>query len=352
MTHFGDSQSEVEGVGPPSLRLGIEGKVCAKCEVYRVCADFAKNRSRPDGLQHWCRECQSTHRKADSRTEEQTKAAQRTNIKRSKEYQKRVELSKTFSLPHRDVIHVQEPFIDIWLRFDNHFGHIDCDTNYLYQYVDYLDDNNHVYQILGGDVVENVLTTPDKIKHLRTQILSPLLQVNYLEDTLKNALVYLKGNHELRSDNIDLSLESFLESRMDANNVQIFSDNNLLYTLVVNDIHYTFMLTHGTGASQKPEYLVDRLLRDQLVPDEVDFLVIGHTHHNSKEIPRDRAVRNGGTIATKRLIGIRAGGFLYNPDYLKYGRESISGNVILRLSAETWNYRVFENLTELKESVL
>ena len=57
-------------------------------------------------------------------------------------------------------------------------------------------------------------------------------------------------------------------------------------------------------------------------------------------------------MATKRMIGIRPGTFLYNPDYLNHGRETIGGNVILRLSANKWNYRLFENLRDLHENDL
>ena len=264
---------------------------------------------------------------------------------------KRLELSKTFGTPLTNHLDTKDPFIDIWLRFDNHYGHQECDVMYLNKYLEWA-ETPYVYQILGGDIIENVPPVASKLPHLFSQVIHPTKQINDITATLDRALCYIIGNHEGRSNRLSQVLTPNLELLLTRKNIPILRANNHIYTLYVNDLQYTFLLSHGHGGSQTPEFILKKMLRDQLVPDAVDFLIVGHTHHNTPEYPVDRAVIGEGFIGTKRLIGIRPGSFLYNPSYLKYGRETLSGNVILRLSTKKWNYRVFDNLTDLQENDL
>jgi predicted phosphodiesterase len=319
-------------------------KTCPKCSLEQPFSSFSKNTKAKDGYQHWCKKCMKEWK-------DQPKVKEGIKEYEQRVYRKRLELAKTFGTPQTAHLETQEPFIDLWLRFDNHYGHMECDVFTLNKYIQW-SKAPHVYQFLGGDVIENVPTTPDKIKHLLTQTIHPLKQISDLRHTLDRALCYLIGNHEGRSGKIDLSLDSGLITMLQSKNIPVLEENNHIYTLNVNQIQYTFLLSHGWGGSQTPEYVIKKMLYDQLVPDQVDFIVVGHTHHNVPEVPRDRAILTNEYIATKRVIGIRPGSFLYNPSYLKYGRETISGNVILRLSTKKWNYRLFENLQALEETDL
>ena len=319
-------------------------KLCPKCNILKPSFAFSKNKSAKDGFQTWCKMCMKEQKSTPKAKEE---AKRYDKIYRSKN----LELAKTFGTPLTNHLGTEDPYIDIWLRFDNHYGHIECDVLGLNKYVEWAKAPN-VYQILGGDIIENVPPLAGKIPHLFSQSIDPAKQLSDILPTLNRSLCYIIGNHEGRSNRISRVLTPNLELMLTKFKIPILRQNNHVYTLFVNDIRYTFLLSHGHGGSQTQEFILKKMLRDQLVPDEIDFLVVGHTHHNTPQYPVDRAVIAEGYIGTKRLIGIRPGSFLYNPSYLKYGRETIRGNVVLRLSAKKWNYRLFENLTDLQENEL
>ncbi|MCK5605909.1 hypothetical protein KAR91_28690, partial [Candidatus Pacearchaeota archaeon] len=267
-------------------------------------------------------------------------------------YLKGLEKAKTFGKTRKMELTTDKPFIDIWLRFDEHYGHMETDYTSLGAYVAY-SQQDHVYQICGGDVIENVPATEEKVKMIRTQSINTISQAIHLRNTLNDrTLGYIIGNHEGRSYKIDPSLLPVFENIIKEKGIPLMRENNHVYQLIVNDVLYTFVLSHGWGGSQTPDYIVKKLFYDGLIPDQTDFVVVGHTHHNQPSIARDKAIIFDGQIATKRMIGIRPGTFLYNPDYLSHGRETISGNVILRLSTRKWNYRLFENLRDLQENDL
>jgi predicted phosphodiesterase len=321
---------------------GEHQKKCRICGKYKPTSEFYTGRRK-------CKPCYNRKASDYTKTDEGKKVVQ---DKHKRYYTRSLETAKTFGTIQTGHIETMAPFIDIWLRFDNHYGHYQCDVMSLNSYVKYLQENDHVFQILGGDILENVLTLPGKSSYARSQVMHPLKQINDVSTTLDRALCYLIGNHEGRAQKIDLTLKSDLIYKLGELKVPILTENNHIYRLFVNDIEYTFLLTHGWGGSQTPEYLVKKMFYDGLVPDMVDFLVVGHTHHNQPKIVRDKAVIYDGVMATKRIVGIRPGSFLYNPDYLRHGRETIRGNVILRLSTNKHNYRLFDNLTHLKEDDL
>lgn len=347
-------------------------KACPKCGKSLPFSSFSKNKRSKDGFQHWCKGCMLEHSQTEKSKDQQKRYEQsekgkergkryrnteqgrkKVNDRHSEYYYKRLERAKTFGRIITSSITTKEPFIDIWLRFDEHFGHQETDYTTLRRYVVYSQEP-HVYQLCGGDIIENVPSIIEKVGMIRTQSKPLTEQLFHLKNTLnERTLGFLIGNHEGRSYKIDTSLIPAFELILKNKKVPVMKENNHVYKLIVNNVLYTFVLSHGWGGSATPEYIIKKMLYDGLIPDETDFIVVGHTHHNQPSIARDKAVIfDSDQVATKRMIGIRPGTFLYNPDYLKHGRETISGNVILRLSANKWNYRLFENLTDLQENDL
>ena len=326
--------------------MKMTDKLCPKCGKSLPFSSFSKNKTAKDGFQHHCKKCMAAYQKSEKGKESKKETAKRYLLKR-------LERAKTFGRIIIANITTKEPFIDIWLRFDEHFGHQETDYTSLRRYVVYSQEP-HVYQFCGGDIIENAINTPDKQKMARTQSRTIIQQIVHLRNTINERMLgYIIGNHEGRSYKVDVSLLPAFENILREKKIPIMPENNHVYQLVVNNILYTFVLSHGWGGSQTPEFLIKKMFYDGLIPDETDFIVVGHTHHNQPSIARDKAVIfDGDQMATKRMIGIRPGSFLYNPDYLKHGRETISGNVVLRLSTQKWNYRLFENLTDLQENDL
>ena len=321
-------------------------KTCPKCQTEQSSSAFSKNKSQKDGLQIWCKKCSGVYKKTE-------KGKEGTKESNKRYYLKGLERAKTFGKIVQTEITTTKPFIDIWLRFDEHYGYYTTDYLTLARYIAW-SRQDHVYQICGGDIIENVPSIQQKANMLRTQIKTTIEQAVHLQNTLTDrTLGFLIGNHEGRSYKIDLSLIPIFKNILTEKKIPIMKENNHIYKLVVNNMIYTFVLSHGWGGSQTPDYIIKKMFYDGLIPDETDFVVVGHTHHNQPSIARDKAVIFDNSImATKRIIGIRPGTFLYNPDYLSHGRETIKGNVVLRLSTQKWNYRIFENLTDLQENDL
>lgn len=320
-------------------------KTCPKCGNTLPFSSFSKNKTQNDGLQIWCKKCSGVYKKTE-------KGKEVTKESNKRYYLKQLETAKTFGRVVGTDITTDKPFIDIWLRFDEHYGHMETEYSLLASYVAY-SQQDHVYQICGGDVIENVPATEEKAKMIRTQSINTIQQAGHLQNTLNDrTLGFIIGNHEGRSYKIDNSLLPVFETVLKNKGIPIMRENNHIYQLIVNKVIYTFVLSHGWGGSQTPDYIIKKMFYDGLIPDQTDFIVVGHTHHNQPSIARDKAVIVNSQMATKRMIGIRPGTFLYNPDYLSHGRETISGNVILRLSTKKWNYRLFENLRDLQENDL
>jgi hypothetical protein len=92
------------------------------------------------------------------------------------------------------------------------------------------------------------------------------------------------------------------------------------------------------------------------IAQEADVVVVGHTHHNdSDEFHVNKMDYNLETgryeIYPRKIIGLRAGSFLVNPEYVGSDRPrpTPNGNRILRLYIDWKGWESYENLDEWKK---
>jgi hypothetical protein len=265
-------------------------------------------------------------------------------------------IAKTFGPVIRQTIDTEEDSIYLWLAFDIHYGNRDMEKDLFLAYLNWMYQNRNVYAVYGGDVLEMVPNTVQKHHMLGGQSISMDDQFEWLKDWLGTVqgrnLCWLMGNHEGRVTNQteeyfnQLANENF-DNLLATYNVPYCPDNNVNLELVVNGIKYDFILSHGHGGSRTPDYIIRKMFNDGMIPDTTDFLVVGHTHHNYKEIPKTRLIKKDQQMMIKKWIGIRPGTFLTKAAYLRYQSEMIPGNVILQLSTRSHNYRLFDNLDDL-----
>jgi hypothetical protein len=95
----------------------------------------------------------------------------------------------------------KDKFVDIWLRFDVHWGHEEFQREYYNEYRGWLKSNPNRYDIWGGDNYELAIPSFDKFKYLPSQIVPPDKQWEDLENELgfenERHLMYIAGNHEI-----------------------------------------------------------------------------------------------------------------------------------------------------------
>jgi len=258
---------------------------------------------------------------------------------------------------------IQTPYnyIDIWLRFDTHFGHMETDEKFYNEYIEWLKITPNAYDIWGGDQAELAIPTHNKYKFMISQKYNPEIQWDHLieglEDKPEKHIAFTPGNHEIGrifKTNPILYHRDPLESVCKENDI-IYSRINTYIQLKVNDVDYVFYLSHGRTGARTEDYILKELI-NKGIGDQGDFVVVGHTHHvlPSREYYRNeiKESRIGGvrrlTVSPRTVVGIRPGSFLINPEYVAVDRPrpTPDGNVILRLYADHKDYRVFRNLRQ------
>lgn len=317
-------------------------KRCNKCGITKPATKkyWYGDITKKDGFYTICKECKL---KSVNKYEEQ------------KRY-----IAQTFGDIVKRTINTSAASIDIELLFDTHYGYKYIDYKLLERQIKYLAKDN-VYAIWGGDVIEVVPTTARKWQMLKDQIIPTDEQWEWLWGIMKSnpekGLCFLLGNHEgryIRNSDPMLSKMSYeyMHLNLKRYGVPFRSENNCALELNLNGIQYNFVLSHGFGGARTPEYVIKRMFYDGLIPDDTNFVVIGHSHHNVPEIPRDRVIKKDDQMLIKRWIGIRPGSTMLKADYLKYYGDTIPGNVILQLSTKRHEYRLFNNIDYLERSVL
>ncbi len=252
-------------------------------------------------------------------------------------------------------IKTDQDYIDIWLMFDTHYGSVDTDTEYLQEYIQWVDYPSR-YKILGGDLCEYSLATGN-IKFITSSDKVDLEQIHWLKDKLSHNshknLVFLAGNHERRyTKNNPLGREyDIFKTLCSEANVPYIHRQSTYLEISLNDINYLFLLLHGDGMSS---YLPSTSLRQAktagLVLDGTDFIVVGHSHHNLKDMEDFSRIRVGNQIRTDyHTKFIKPGSFLVDPDYVRRDRNVPVGNVILRLFSQHKYSLSFRNLEDLKK---
>lgn len=181
--------------------------------------------------------------------------------------------------------------IEIVPFFDVHIGSKQCDYNMLKTWIDYVKNNESVYAIIGGDLINN--STKASVGDVYEEESSPMMQIQTairLFEPIKDKILGVcSGNHEARSyksDGIDLMYffcaELKITNKYDATACLLFirfgSQGRSHGQHPKRKQYYSLYMTHGTG--QGGRLIGSRMngleKRGQIV--DADIIVTGHVH--------------------------------------------------------------------------
>lgn len=176
---------------------------------------------------------------------------------------------------------------------DYHCGSAQCQMSLIKDEIDYIKNNENVYAIVNGDLLENATKT--SLGDVYTQNISPMEQMNKIVEMLKpikdKILCLTSGNHEdrtYRTEGIDImkiiAKELGLLDRYSNGSCLLFirfgeqigrketkNKNNFRMTC------YTVYVTHGSGGGGKIGSKSNRASELQNIID-ADIYVISHMH--------------------------------------------------------------------------
>jgi hypothetical protein len=149
----------------------MKNKICPKCKVVKKQNEFAADRSRFDGLQTYCKTCNSIkHKKHRDANPEKYK----TGIVRVKKYNSKQEASRAYSLSSKYGITIQD-YEDMLLK--QNYKCAICEKEFISRkktYIDHCHSKGHVRGLLCqncnialGHIKDNITTLNSMIKYLQ-----------------------------------------------------------------------------------------------------------------------------------------------------------------------------------------
>lgn len=178
---------------------------------------------------------------------------------------------------------------------DVHFGALEHMKKEWTEFCKTIEQQEDVYLILGGDLVNNNVRTCSFINPY-DEVVRPREQkkrmVEFLEPIKDRVLCAVSGNHEARSmkdDDVDitydimakLDIEDLYRQNMAFMKVSLGHrkrDNSPMQS-------YTFAVTHGAGGGIYTGATVNRNERFGNVIEGLDCLIVGHTHKGTISKP-------------------------------------------------------------------
>lgn len=177
---------------------------------------------------------------------------------------------------------------------DLHIGDPLCDMDVVNEKIDYIKNNNNVYCILNGDLMNN--STKNSVGDVYSEKLTPMDQLakvcTLIEPIKDKILAVTNGNHEARTwkwDGVDLMklmcLQLGIEDRYANESALIFlrfgelsrsmkESNGSGKTRMAS---YTLFITHGSGGGRKEGAKAIRLADMACIVD-ADIYIHSHTH--------------------------------------------------------------------------
>lgn len=229
------------------------------------------------------------------------------------------------------VIDLSEDFerIEIIPMADLHIGDRLADIPLMKKWVKYIQDNEHVFCVLNGDLMNNSLK--NSVSNVYEDIIPPREQletVYELFEPIKDKILFItSGNHERRSrKESDVDLTELLSIRWGIKDryrleggVLVVRFGAIKNTLRTNNlkkarkVRYDFYITHGAGSAKVRNPAVDLMY---IV--DVDGYIHSHTHGFKLEYPGyHRMDSRNNKISFVDKMCMTTGAFL---DYGGYGQ--------------------------------
>lgn len=176
---------------------------------------------------------------------------------------------------------------------DVHLGAAECMEKEFIEFVDKIRQSEHTYVTLGGDLLNNA--TKSSVSNIYDEVYRPStakrMMANILEPIRDRILCAVGGNHERRSSkDVDDDITYDIMAKLDIENLyrenvaflKLMLGNTLSKSGHVNNgayrPTYCIAVTHGSGGGVLTGAGVNRNERWGYALDNVDALIVGHTH--------------------------------------------------------------------------
>lgn len=197
---------------------------------------------------------------------------------------------------------------------DYHYGDPHSDHDAIRKDINYVNEHDDAYCVLGGDLLDCALKTSLGDAYVN---LTPMEELGAMIDLIKpiahKVIGIVGGNHEARhykTNGVDMT---FLLAKQLGIEDRYSPDTALLFVRVGTDqrghshlrpVLYTVYLTHGSGGGRREGGKIQRLADYAQIVD-ADIYICGHTHLPASfktGFARPSAANNSVTYCTKLFV--------------------------------------------------
>lgn len=176
---------------------------------------------------------------------------------------------------------------------DVHLGAAECMEKEFIEFIDRVRQTENVYLTLGGDLLNNA--TKSSVSNIYDEVYRPStakrMMANILEPVRDRILCAVGGNHERRSSkDVDDDITYDIMAKLDIEN--LYRENVAFLKIQMGNASdangnrnrgkyrptYCIAVTHGSGGGVLTGAGVNRNERFGYALDNVDALIVGHTH--------------------------------------------------------------------------
>ncbi len=195
----------------------------------------------------------------------------------------------------RDIIKYEfDHEIEIVFLYDTHGLDYNADYNIFRNKIDYIENNENVVAILGGDLMNiatrTSLSTPYGSDDPQRELIVVSEELKRIKDKILGSVI---GNHEargIRGDGIDPARE--LASRIGIEH--LYFGNIGILNLIIKGTSYLVCFQHGnrgSGSRTKTGQMISAIDLQKIYPN-CDWYVVGHSHISGFYIGSIREVDN------------------------------------------------------------
>lgn len=209
---------------------------------------------------------------------------------------------------------------------DLHIGASQCMLKEIKETIDYIANNENVYTILLGDIIDNGVIAGKVASAVYDNNISPLKQVQYAVDLLRpikdKILGVVSGNHEMRSEKVvnvnplylicsELGITHLYNDSLGIIKINLGAKKN--NEGLGRKQCYTLLIHHGKGTAESA-IKKDHDFINQF--EGVDCIITGHTH-NSRVAKFKKMVVNkfSNIVSEKDITIIVCNSFLKEAEY-------------------------------------
>lgn len=216
------------------------------------------------------------------------------------------------------IIHNFSKSITIYPISDVHLGSLEHNSEEWEKFVNKIKSEANSYIILAGDLLNNA--TRSSVSNVFDEVLRPndqkIRMVEYLQPIKNKILCAVSGNHERRSGK-DADNDPMYDIMCKLDLEHLYRKNMAFMKIVLDKngkATYTFTVTHGAGGGINTGSSVNRNERFATVIDNLDCLVVGHTHKGAVTKPAKIVIDSRANLVTVKPFTV-----ITSQSWLSYG---------------------------------